>query len=948
MDEESFAFGSFRLIPGQRMLLEDGKLLRLGSRALDILITLVESAGEIIPKEQLIARTWPDTVVDEGALRVHVAALRKALGDGRRGMRYITNVPGRGYSFVAPMAREQRRPAISPSQQAAVGNLPAPLTRIVGREDVIAALAIQLSQRRFLTIVGPGGVGKTTVAIAVAQTVSASYKDGVWFVALSSLADPELVPNALIAALGISQSGVNPVSRLTVWLRDKRALIVLDSCEHVIAAAAEIAEEILRTARRVSIVATSREPLRAEGESVHRLASLRVPPDATELATDDVHHYPAVELFTERAAAIVEELRFGSGELPAVAEICRRLDGMPLALELAAVQVDVFGIKGLAARLDDRFAILTKGRRTALPRHQTLRATIDWSYDLLPQNEQLILARLSVFQGDFTMVAATAVAADDQITIADVFEGVANLAMKSLVTTDISGELTFHRLLDTTRAYALEKLAENGEVERVRRLHAEYFRNLFEPAEAEWEARPAAELLADYGRQIDNVRAALDWAFSPGGDAFIGVALMAATVPLWTQLSLLGEVRSRVVRALAALNDMAAPDLRREMVLQTALANAVLGTVGTVAAVETAWNRALELAEELEDIDHQLRALYGLYLYKMRIGEYRNGLAFARRFRTAAESKPDPSDLLQGDRIVGVSLFLLGDPSGARAQIERLLAQSPALRPRFQAARFGLDQRVAALFHLSRVLWMQGYPDQAVRTAIAGVDEATAIDHTISLCFALADGACPVSAWVGDSAATARFAGMLSERAEKLGLAIWHAYGLAWRGWLADRSGDCETAITLFGAAIREFRATQFDLHFTIFLSSFAEILTRAGRVADGAAAIGEAVRRARLTEELWCFPELLRIQGDNTWRLGAPHAARLAEDLYMQSLDWARRQQALSWELRAATSLARLLQGQHRVAEARDVLGSVYDRFTEGFATSDLREAKSLLEQLA
>jgi DNA-binding winged helix-turn-helix (wHTH) protein len=373
MDEESFAFGSFRLVPGQRVLLEDGKPLRLGSRALDILITLVESAGATIRKEQLITRTWPDTFVDEGALRVHVAALRKALGDGRAGKRYIANNPGRGYSFVAPMVREQRQPATAPPPAAAVGgNLPAPLTRILGRDDVIAALTTQLSQRRFLTVVGPGGVGKTAVAIAVAQNVSASYKDGIWFVGLSSLADPDLVPSALTAVLGISQPSLNAISGLAAWLRDKHLLIVLDSCEHVIAAAARIAEEILRAARHVSILATSREPLRAEGEWVHRLASLRVPPDSAAFATDDVLEYPAVELFTERAAAVVEELSFGSAELPAVVEICRKLDGMPLALELAAAQVDVFGIEGLAARLSDRFTVLTKGRRTSLPRHQTL------------------------------------------------------------------------------------------------------------------------------------------------------------------------------------------------------------------------------------------------------------------------------------------------------------------------------------------------------------------------------------------------------------------------------------------------------------------------------------------------------------------------------------------------------------------------------------------------
>jgi predicted ATPase/DNA-binding winged helix-turn-helix (wHTH) protein len=475
VDEETFAFGSFRLIPAQRILLQNGKPLHLGSRALDILITLVESAGETIRKDQLMARTWPDTVVDEGALRVHVAALRRALGDGRPGTRYIANIPGRGYSFVAPVAREHWRSATTTSNEAAGrDNLPAPLTRIVGRDDVIAALTTELVQRRFLSIVGPGGIGKTTVAIAVAQTVSASFRDGVWFVGLSSLADPDLVPSALGTLLGISLSGVDPVAGLTAWLRDKHALIVLDSCEHVVGAAAALAETVLKAAPRIHILATSREPLRAEGERLHRLPSLEVPPASVDVTANDALRYSAVQLFIDRAMANVDGFSLTDADVLAVLETCRRLDGVPLALELAAARVDAFGVKGLAARLDDRFTVLTRGRRTALARQQTLRATMDWSYDLLPETEQLILLRLAVFQGDFTMEAAAAVAIDDQINTAEVFEGVANLAVKSLVATDISAEITHHRLLDTTRAYALEQLTQRSGLERVRRLHAGY------------------------------------------------------------------------------------------------------------------------------------------------------------------------------------------------------------------------------------------------------------------------------------------------------------------------------------------------------------------------------------------------------------------------------------------------------------------------------------------
>src|ERR1700732_1744942 len=333
MDEETFAFGSFRLIPAQHMLLEDEKPLRLGSRALDILITLVESAGETIRKDQLMARACPDTVVEENALRVHIAALRKALGDGQAGKRYIANIPGRGYSFIAPMTREQRQPAVGPTNGPAVrGNLPAPLTRIVGRDDIIAALAGQLAQRRFLTIVGPGGIGKTTVALAGAETMSASCEGGVWFVGVAPLPDPDLVTSALGTVLGVSLPGANPISGLAGWLRDKRALIVLDSCEHVIGAVAAIAEAILKAAARVSILATSRESLRAEGEWLHRLPSLELPPRSDDLTPDGALRYSAVQLFNERARAIVDGFALDGDDIAPVIEICHRLDGMPLAL----------------------------------------------------------------------------------------------------------------------------------------------------------------------------------------------------------------------------------------------------------------------------------------------------------------------------------------------------------------------------------------------------------------------------------------------------------------------------------------------------------------------------------------------------------------------------------------------------------------------------------------
>jgi predicted ATPase/DNA-binding winged helix-turn-helix (wHTH) protein len=970
--EPTVEFGRFRMLMHRRELFADGVRVELGSRALEVLAVLIEGHGGLVSKDAILERVWPGSTVGENNLQVQISALRKALAGDRN---LIRTVSGRGYRFIAPVSAVDATPAPSPATASPATtspktNLPLPVSELIGRATELDAASMLVERHRIVTVTGTGGIGKTRFSLELGRRLIRAFLDGVWLAELGALADPALVPDTIASALGLQPAGQHPLpSQIAAALRDRRLLLLLDNCEHLVGAVAQFAEAILYGAPGVSILATSREPLRAEGECIFRLPPLDVPPEDAD-GVEAIAAYGACRLFVARAGAInggvaldrqgldpqAPDLQSLDPRAPdpraldphiagLIGTICRRLDGIPLAVELAAARAGTLGIEALAAHLDDSFRLLTGGRRTALPRHQTLRATFDWSYDLLTGPETTVLRRLTIFVGSFSLLAANAVAADAALPERDVIDCLAALVAKSLVTITTLDATPRYRLLETTRAYAGEKLAESGESESLARRHAGFFLELFE-SEAGWEAAPAAAT-ARLGPDIDNLRGALEWTLRPAGDAAMGVALAAAALPLWNQLSLLDECRSWVVRALAALDRMAAPDPRREMLLQAALANAVLGTVGTVDAVGIAWRRALELAEELDDVDQKLRALYGLYLYQMRIGDYRSGLGFAHGFRAAAEQKGDPSDLLMGDRIVGVSMFWLGDPGGARAQIEHMLARSGELGSHWQAVRFGLDQRVAGLFHLSRVLWVQGYPDQAMRTAAAAVEEAAAVDHTTSLCFALADGACPVAAWFGDAAATARFAGMLSERAEKLGLGLWHAYGLAWRGWLADRQGELQAAIPLLEAAIAEFRATQFDLHFSMFLGSFAEMLARAGRVADGAAAIGEAVERAERTEERWCFPELLRIKGDITWRLGGPDAARVAGELYVRALDWARRQSSLSWELRIAMSLARLRLNEGRGAKARELLQSVFSRFTEGFSSADLAAAQALLDDL-
>jgi predicted ATPase/DNA-binding winged helix-turn-helix (wHTH) protein len=947
--DHAASFGPFRLLPSQRLLLEADKPLRLGSRAYDILVALVERAGELVTKEELIARVWPNTFVDEGSLRVHMAALRRVLGDGQAGNRFVATIPGRGYRFVAPLSPvEERRPA--PSQAAGESrkhNLPALHTRTVGRAETVASLAAALSQWRFITLVGPGGIGKTTVALAVAEALIATYADRVCFVDFAPLADATFVPSAVASALGLPSRSENPVPDLISFLANKETLLVLDGCEHVIEAVASLAEKVFESANGVHILATSREPLRAEGERVQRLSPLGLPVPAPALSAADALTYPAIQLFVERAAAVVEGFELSDADASFVADICRRLDGIPLAIELAAGRVDAFGVRELAARLDDRFRLLTRGRRTALQRHQTLRATLDWSYDLLPEAERAILNRLAVFAGVFTLDSASVVAASAEVTASDVIDGIANLVAKSLVSAEIGDAGVHYRLLDTTRAYAFEKLSESGELERMARRHAEHFRDFFQRAESEWETRPTAEWLAAYGRQVDNLRTALDWAFSPSGDAVLGVALTVAALPMWFQLSLIEECRGRVERALAVLKGPNRGD-RRKMKLFAALGWSLMYTTGPARETGAAWTTAFELADEIDDTDYRLRAIWGLWASSQNNGEFGAALALAEKFRDLAAGSANASDLPVGDRMMGAALHFLGDQAAARRHIERVLGQYVTPDRRSDIVRFQFDQRVTARITLARVLWLQGFPDQAMREVEGNIESALSINHVLSLCNALAQAACPIALLVGDLTAAERFISLLLRNTEGHALDVWHTYGDCFQGELLIKRGDFDAGLRLSRAAVDELRKARFVQYLTAFLGALAEGLADAGQVSQGLAAIDEALDRCERYEERWCIAELLRIKGELVIRQHAPDAAQAAEDHFLRSLDWARQQGALSWELRTATSLARLRREQGRASEARDLLASVYDRFQEGFETTDLKTAKQLRDALA
>jgi predicted ATPase/DNA-binding winged helix-turn-helix (wHTH) protein len=944
------AFGRFQVSPDRREVLAEGRPIKLGGRAFDVLMALVEARGAVVSKEALMARVWPGRVIEENSLAAQIAVLRVAFGAERA---LIRTVSGRGYQFTG----EIRVVPASPAEPVgAVAALPASVlpptnvlesvSELIGREEELSEILNLVGSHRLVTLTGAGGIGKTTLALALARELRPHFADGVWLAECSALADPGLVPATVAAAVGLEFGGREAsAQRVAQALADRRLLLVLDTCEHVIAATATMAEAMLGASSAPHIIATSREPLRAGGEWVYPVQPLAVP--AVDIAADDDPlRYGAVRLFIERARAAEPHFAPDRRLMAVIAAICRRLDGIPLAIELAAARASALGIGALAARLDDRFRLLTGGRRTALPRHQALRATLDWSYGLFAEPERVLLRRLAIFAGPFSLEAAAAVAASPELATPDVIEWLTSLVAKSLVVTGGEGAVARYRLLDTTRAYALEKLEESGERERLSHHHAEYYRHLFEQAEVGWETRRTVEWLNDYGWCTDNLRAALDWAFSPDGDASIGVPLTAAAVPLWMHLSLMEECRGRVEQALAALGPGASRDERREMTLHAALALSLRYTRGAVPEMGAAWTRVLELAESLDDAEYQLRSLLGLCFFQTASGGHRAVIALAKRFGTLAEKQPDRNELLIGDRLIGVSQHYLGDQSSARRHLEHMLAHYHPAAQSSHIISFPLDQRVMARTILARILWLQGFPDQAMRTAESSVEDARAANHGLSFCYALALGACLIALWIGDLTAAEGYVGMLLDHSTRHSLANWRAYGRCHQGALAIKRGDLNTGLRLLHAGFDELGGSRPALRVNTLL--MIEALGRAGQIADGLAEVEKAIAQSEQTEEHWQIAELLRVKGELLLLQDEAAATAAAEDHFRQALDWARRQGARSWELRAATGLARLWRDQGRSVDATALLQPVYDCFTEGFDTTDLKAAKALVEALA
>jgi predicted ATPase/DNA-binding winged helix-turn-helix (wHTH) protein len=932
LTREAISFGAFRLFPTERLLEKDGSPVHLGSRALDILGLLVERAGEVVSKDELIARAWPKLTVDETNLRFQIASLRKSLGDGKIGPQYVKNIAGRGYCFVAPITKVERTPAVSSNELLHSDvSLPQPSRRMVGREQAVRMIASHLSTHRFITIHGPGGIGKTTVASAIGSVLSGAFEGAVHFIDLGTLSDPRLVPGAVSAALGLMTQSSDPTSSLIRFLGDRRMLLILDNCEHVIEAAAVLAEQIFQEAREVNLIATSREPLRVEGEHVYRLPPLDYPPDGALITAADLLTYSAASLFVERAAAGGHEFALTDEKAPVLAEICRKLDGIALSIELAAGQVGMLALPDIAALLDDRLRLLWRGRRTALPRHRTLIATLDWSHGLLTEVECTVFRRLSVFASSFTLEAAQRVAAGADLDRTHVLDVMGQLVAKSLVSGSVGGQGTRYRLIDATRAYAAGKLAGSGEADQIAYCHALYYSDLLDRG------------LNDGYRadHLANVQAALKWCFAGDRDIALGTALAAASATLFLEMSRLGECRHWAERALSS-PDQSARGPRREMELQAALGHSLMYTESNSEDAHAALVRGLELADALNDRLSQFKLLSRLHMYYRRTGAFGRLLAIAQRAEVVARDIGDPVGVASAQSLLGLSHHLLGNQGSARPHSEAALAL-PAASISVSTTRFGFHpDRARAV--LARTLWLEGFPDRAVLLATQMINEPAAPQDPVNRCIVLIFGL-SVFQWAGDLASAERYVEDVAAHASRHSLAPFITVADCLRGEMLIKRGDADRGIELLRSLLSSLHVERYELYTTAFNATLVEALAMTGHLKLSLMTVDDVIRQARSNGDLFYMPELMRIRGDILARMADE---RGAEEHFQHAIELADGQSALSWRLRAVISFARLRMQQGCWQEARKLVAETYHRFTEGFHTADLMAAKLLLQAKA
>ncbi|NHV32226.1 winged helix-turn-helix domain-containing protein [Burkholderia sp. D-99] len=920
----------------QRDIRHHGASLRIGARALDILEVLHRANGSIVSKDDIMDAVWPGLIVEENRLQVHVATLRKALG-ADRGL--IKTVPGRGYLLIAnPAVAHEAAPraAALPADPVAAAR-PVPL---VGRQAEIGQIVDMLERAPVVTLVGAGGIGKTSLAGRVAHELRERSGERVLFVALASAATRDDVLLAIAAELGLGTDSVPGIDRIAEAFAASPALIVLDNAEHVVDLVADFVDTLTSRAPSLRVLATSREPLHISAEAVFRVSPLAVPEGGTPV--DEIVHHSAVELFLARIRAATPDCEVDAAGIRLVGDICRRLDGLPLAIELAAARVATLGLEIVAARLDDRLNLLTGGLRSALPRHQTLRATFDWSYVLLDAAARSLFRRMACFVGPFTFDAAREVAMDPGMSAAETIAVLGELVAKSLVTVEFHGAQARYRLTESTRAYAFEKLHNEGEFDVVAERHARYER---EQGEARMPP-PAPDLASP--RVAAGVPAPREPVAAEPRVREADALALALLEP-----ARMRECAQPARRALDAIEagDAGGIDAAREMRLRAAYATALLHTDGDTHAAAAMWDRTLVLAGRIGDEAFDACALVGLWNTMLTRSDIHESLRYATRFERAAERRGDRPQRLLANAMVATSLHYFGEHAQARERLEAATAElAVAGEPSCAEAALGIDVATLGGTMLTRLVWMQGDPEYAMRLAAQAVESARRTGSGPALCVVLGAAAVPIALRYGDHDVISDYLGTLRSTAEANGFDIWlsHAEGLA--GQFDMQAGHPGAGLARLEPALRRIEASGFRRLLAPLVVAYAEGLTRTGRAAEACAKLDATLARCRAHGEHLFVPELLRARG-----LAMLEQARTADpDVaiayeadghrhLLTGIHTANGQGAAMWALRGTLDLADHLIERGRTGQASSLVANLSGHFDPQSRAFDVRRLARL-----
>jgi predicted ATPase/DNA-binding winged helix-turn-helix (wHTH) protein len=948
-----FAFGPFQVEPHGRKFRRDGLDVPIGGRAFDLLVALIQKPGEIISNRELLASAWAGLSVEDSNIRVQMARLRRTLGCGEPGTRYITSVAGRGYCFVEPVTRQVSEEAqlgevdridtnpdlhITMDTRRGTETLPAGEGRLVGRADQLVELAETVKQRRFVTIVGSGGVGKTSLAVTVARRIDDF--DRVYFIDLDMVDHPDRVPDAIASITG-ADAGANEtvLDRLCDHVSRQRSLIIFDNCEHVIDAIAQIADFMLSRGSNTHFLATSREALRLRGEVIYLLPPLAMPPATGRLTAKRALSWPSVQLFMERAARSGHRGGLRDEHAALVAETCRRLDGNPLAIEIMASRVGNYGLARLAVA-DNQLALRWKGRRAASPRHQTLEAMIDWSYELLSDAGKRVLHRLSAFAGTFSQDAALIVAGDGDIATDEVMLSLGELVEKSLLWWEPFGETSRYRLLDMTRTYAEGKLAQSGKGASVRRLHALYYMEHLRTVAAQESFALKDRAKPPVVSDLDNIRAALNWAFSKQGDVALAVEMSALMAAVLLRMWRLNECSKWCRQALSILPiNFRATKL--ELDLLESLSVAMVYAGDHLDETASILQRGLELGRNLSDSRRTFHLQSGLHLLSLRSGDFRKSLDLAKRYATEATIRGGPTETAVAEWLLGTTFHMVGDQRLAdkayRAGFDRASRSGRLDLGQFERAH----EALARVLH-ARVLWLHGSHALGARLAEQAVTSARAEAGPLCICLLVA---AEIQFLCGEVQKAKRLVRELNHLAQRYRFSGLYAAGEAMLHQLeqeesiGDRNVGPLRAVALRSLMLAGAAAA--------VIGSLAQTLIRTGAYEEAIATIDTALAQDERSGGTFRLPELLRVKAEILMQLPEP-PLDLADTLLTKALLLSREHSSVSWELRIRIAIARLrLIGGHSSRDrALYTLREFLSRFDATTDTADLRCATLLLQR--